>query len=61
MDKNCDKCNKKDMKRKKEEMGTIWWVVYGGLKMATTLKDDEIIQCPKCNGRGWIKESEKNE
>jgi DNA-directed RNA polymerase subunit RPC12/RpoP len=29
--------------------------------MATTLKDDEIIQCPKCNGRGWIKESEKNE
>ncbi len=29
--------------------------------MATTLKDDEIIQCPKCNGRGGIKESEKNE
>jgi len=29
--------------------------------MATTLKDDEIIQCHKYNGRGWIKESDKNE
>ena len=27
--------------------------------MAITLKDDEIIQCPKCNDRGWINESEK--